>query len=308
MESLSGPERQRAYETVALLCSLRLRGYTDEQIYEKLHFGSVEAMHQQLTNWQLPGLLLTEEHEDGEYVYLPRGDGQQHDVRPAVDAASIFEGLVEKLSVFVGRLPLRKERRQGKRFVLTNAKPLLEPGEPGENIGYVEMPPNAHPNEHGVIHYTLDQAYRRVPGGATRHPDPELTAWIAAALLRGTSTDQLLDALHPNPTQEIREQARVLLEGNTPSTRRDSLENKAGQIAALICGYPIRRGDRVKKVSKEAQAAAWAVQMWREHGLEDDEIMRRLNQDDAYLSELKKRRKITKSDVRNLGSLGLKPY
>lgn len=76
--------------------------------------------------------------------------------------------------------------------------------------------------------------YLRVPGGAARYPDDEFTTAIAAALLTGTSTDQLLDRLHDNPTQEVREQARKLWEGNTYETRRDSLQNKARQMAALI--------------------------------------------------------------------------
>ena len=108
-----------------------------------------------------------------------RGGGERRDLRPAANAKSIFEGVVRKLSVFVERLPLRREHRQGERFVLSRAKPLLEDIEPGESVGYLEDPPDALPDEHGTISYTLDQAYCRVPGGAARYPDDEFTAYMA---------------------------------------------------------------------------------------------------------------------------------
>ena len=104
-------------------------------------------------------------------LHTARGGGERRDLRPAANAKSIFEGVVRKPSVFVERLPLRREHRQRERFVLSRAKPLLEDIEPGESVGYLEQPPDALPDEHGTISYTLDQAYRRVPGGAARYPD-----------------------------------------------------------------------------------------------------------------------------------------
>jgi hypothetical protein len=221
---------------------------------------------------------------------------------------SIFQGALEKLSDFVEELPSRKEHRQGKRFVLSNAKPFFEVPEPGENRRYLEAPPDAEPDEHGFVSYTGGQAYVRVPGGAARHPDDELTAAIAAALLTGTSTDDLLDALQWEPKQEVREQARVLFEGNTPSTRRDSFLNKARQIAALIHGNPIGRGDRTNTVTKEWQSAAWAASEWKGYGCKDNDIARRLNEEAHLLPEYKKRRKVTVDDVRDLLSLEFKHY
>jgi hypothetical protein len=52
-----------------------------------------------------------------------------------------FQRTVEKLTAFVERLSLRNEQRQGERFVVTYAKPLLEAPEPGEDYGYLESPP-----------------------------------------------------------------------------------------------------------------------------------------------------------------------
>jgi len=54
MESLSGPQYQDALLKVGLLCELRHRNVPDEDIATKLQFGSIEAMHTQLVNWDLP--------------------------------------------------------------------------------------------------------------------------------------------------------------------------------------------------------------------------------------------------------------
>jgi hypothetical protein len=54
------------------------------------------------------------------------------------NATGIFQRAIEKLSVFLERLSLRNEQRQGERFVVTYAKPLLEAPEPGEDYGYLE--------------------------------------------------------------------------------------------------------------------------------------------------------------------------
>jgi hypothetical protein len=192
---------------------------------------------------------------------------------------------------------------------MSYAKSILEAAEPGESFGYMEAPPDVHPDEHGNISYTLDQAYRRVAGGASRYPDDGLTAAIAAALLTDATTDELLDALHLKPTQEVRTQARVLFEGGTDTTtRRDSLKYTARRIAALIRGYPTGRGKRDNTASKEWHSAAWVVQERLGYEYSDEEIARWLNEGNAFLPELKKSRKVTVDDVRALRSLDLEPY
>jgi hypothetical protein len=314
--SLSKHDRERALTAAAYLCFCQLKEVEpDEEYVKKTGFGSVEAMRQQLRNWGTPDWVTQEAPNPKASNQAPhepkaRGSGPVTEMPPAANAISIFQGAIEKLSVFLERLPLRKEHRQGKRFVLTNSKPFMEAPEPGENVSHeLEAPPDERPDDNGWVRFALDQGYRRVPGGAARYPDDELTAAIVAALLTGTSTDELLDALQWNPTQEAREQARVLFEGNTDNnTRRHSLKHKARQIAALMRGYPIGKGDRDNAVTKEHQAAALAAQRWRKYGCEDDEIARRLNEDDAYLPEFKKGRKVTVDDVGDLLSLEFKPY
>jgi hypothetical protein len=312
IEDLPGASREAAYEKVRLVFLKRWKGDdSEDKIAIDSGFGGANAMHQQLSAWGFAGLLPPHKESTSQKTTpqnKARGSGPLADLPPAANAVDIFQGTVEKLSVFVERLSLRKEHRQGKRSVLSNARPILEARAPGEDRAYVEAPPDAQPDEHGYVRYSAAQAYARVPGGAAPYPDEELTAAIAAALLVGYSTDKLLDALQPDAAQEIREKAHVLFEGNTASTRPHSLKNKARQIAAVIRGYPRGRGDRDNAVTKEWQSAAWAAQEWRGYGYENDEIAGRLNEDDTLLHEFKKHHRVTVDDVRDLISLDLKPY
>ena len=284
IEDLPAATREDAYSKVAKVFLLRQEGGdSEDEVAYRAGFGSADAMHHQLSAWGFAGLLpphraqVVRKSEPREHK--ARGSGPVMELPPAANAMSIFQGALEKLHAFVERLPSRKEHRQGKRFVLSNAKPFFELPEPGEDYRYLEAPPDAQPDEHGDISVMGAQAYVRVPGGAARHPDDEVTALVAAALLTGTSTDELLDLLHEAPTQEIREQARELFEGDTPSKRKDSFKNKARQITAQIRGYPIGRGDRTNAASKEWQSAAWVAWEWKGYGYQVDEIASRLNED-----------------------------
>jgi hypothetical protein len=315
MGSLSKHDRKRALEATLRLClrELRKEEFTDEDAKDA-GFGSIEAMRKQLRNWGVPDWITREAPNSQVPAQAPhqqkaRGSGAVTDLPPAANAMSIFRGAIDKLSVFVERLPSRREQRQGRRFVASYAKPRSEALEPGENYAYIEAPPDAQRDEHGAVSFTLDKSYRRIPGGASRYPDEGLAALIATALLTDTTTDELLEALHPAPTQEIREQARALFEGDTdPMKRRDSLKNRARQLAALIRGYPIGPGNRTNPVSKERQSAAWAVQERVGYGYSEEEIARWLNEQDALLPEFKKSRKVTVKDVRDLRSLDFEPY
>jgi hypothetical protein len=179
-----------------------------------------------------------------------RGSGAVTELPPAANAASLFRAAIEELSAFVELLPSRTEQRQGERFVVSYAKPRSRAPERGENRVYIEAPPDAERDEHGHVSFTPDQAYRRVAGGASRYPDDHLTAAIVAALLTGAAADELVDLLHPEPTQEVREQAREFAGEQDPPDRL-SLKLKARQFAALVCGYPVGKGKRTNSASKE---------------------------------------------------------
>jgi hypothetical protein len=314
MESVAKPDRQRMLKALAFWCFYALEDEEpDDSVLEKLGFGSVNAMRIQLGNWEVPDWVTEKTptvkdakaptHAPGEKK--ARGSGEITDLPPAANAMSIFRGAIEKLSVFVERLPLRKEHRQGGRFVVTYAKSLVETPEPGEEYGYLETSADAEPGEHGSTSFALlalGDPYRRVAGGASRHPDDGLSAAIATALLTGTTTDELLEVLHPAPTQDDRKKARKLVEG------KDGLKKRAGQLAALMRGYPVGQGHRTNEVSKEWQSAAWVAQERWGYGYNEKEIARWLNEQDTFLPELKKSRQVTVKDVRDLLSLDLEPY
>jgi hypothetical protein len=282
----------------------------DDSVLEKLGFGSVDAMRIQLGNWEVPDWA-TEKNPVVKDAKVPddapgekkaRGSGEITDLPPAANAMSIFRGTIEKLSMFVERLPSRKEQRQGNRFVSSYAKSLWEPQEPGEEYGYLEAPPDAEPDEDGNVNFTADQMYRRVAGGASRIPDDDLTAAIAAAILTGATTDELIDALQDAPPQWHRKKARELVEG------KDGLKKRAGQLAALMRGYPLGKGDRTNEASKEWQSAAWVAQERWGYGYDEREIARWLNAQDTFLPELKRGREVTVKDVQDLLSLDFEPY
>jgi hypothetical protein len=89
---------------------------------------------------------------------------------------------------------------------------------------------------------------------------------------------------------------------------RYSFKDAAGRMAALIRGYPVERGNRTNEASKEWQSAAWVVQERHGYGYTNDEIALWLNENDRFLSELKKGRKVTVKDVRDLLSLDFEPF
>jgi hypothetical protein len=303
----------RALKAALCLCVRQLQELEpDEQDAEVAGFGSVEGMRKQLETWGAPGWMTRElpksqAPDHASQRQTARGYGAARDMPPAANATSIFEGAIEKLSVFVQLLPSRREQRQGGRFVVSYAKPLSEPLGPGENRVYIEAPADAKPDKHGNVSYTLAEANLRVAGGAARYPDDSLTAAIAAALLTGATTDELLDALHEEPTQEVRERARELA-GEQEPPHRHSLKHRARQLAALVRGYPVGKGKRDNSASKEWHSAAWAVQERLGYGYSEREIVRWLNEQDAVLPELKKSRKVTVQDVRDLRSLDFEPY
>ena len=60
-EPASGAERRQALEALGMLAFLRLdRSYSEDEVAQKLGFGSVEAMRIQLKRWGVPEWMLDE--------------------------------------------------------------------------------------------------------------------------------------------------------------------------------------------------------------------------------------------------------
>src|ERR671910_502476 len=132
-EPASGAERRQALEALGMLAFLRLdRGYSEDEVAEKLGFGSVEAMRIQLKRWGAPEWMLAEapanERSAGERRRKARrsrhGDAALAELPAAGDATELFLGALEKLEVGARDLKKRKEFRQEKRFVAKKNVPL----------------------------------------------------------------------------------------------------------------------------------------------------------------------------------------
>src|SRR5215208_1754759 len=97
MKSLLGPERQRALEAVATVAALQLYGqYSEEEAREKLGFGSVGAMRQQLKSWNIPDWLAgdtpaeEEQRRKRKAQGQRQGEGEATELPTALDAADLL--------------------------------------------------------------------------------------------------------------------------------------------------------------------------------------------------------------------------
>jgi hypothetical protein len=261
MGSLSGSERRRAVFTTAMLCVMRKEGtFSEEEVAERLEFGSAEAMYAQLTNWGLPEWLAypsgSPKQEHREYREPPsgkrrrrarRGEAEAIALPPARYAAPLFKEALEELSAAIELLGARQEHLKDERFVAT----------------YTDTEVPTQPPSKGTFFY-----------GAEQHPPEPLTTLIAmyALVEEGNPDDPLkplLAALHPKdwePDQERLEQAL------------NDLKHKAGQLATLVRGGRLRRGPSTEEISSQQHLVAWYIHHRREAGLLDEEILEGLSQ------------------------------
>jgi hypothetical protein len=131
MTSLAKPERVRALQALGVWCQMELTGtVAPRALLESLNFDSVEVMQVQLTTWGLPDWLV--------YAKPPKppreakSSGGQEDLLPSREKAQgLPRPLVAALQYGVEQLDLRKEYRQGGRFVSVDVQPgsVLDAGE-----------------------------------------------------------------------------------------------------------------------------------------------------------------------------------
>jgi hypothetical protein len=277
-----------------------------KDVLESLNFESIEAMRIQLSNWGLPGWLMswaTTGEQNDRRRKAKEGGGNKVELPPAVAAHRLFEAAIERLQKATRQLPLRKDHRQDGRIVSERSVPFLEDLWQSAGYNYLIAPPDAEPNEHGWVRYTGAEAHRLEPAGARRYPDEQLAALIGAALLSGESADELLDTLRPGADDKVRKKAHRLLEG------KDGLKPRARQIASLMRGGTSGQGQRHEEsVSPEEHAAAWFIAEQRYYGVPDSEILERLRSKPTLLRETKKHRRVTLDDVKRLGSLRLQGF
>jgi len=256
---------------------LRGKRLPEDEVAKKAQFDSVEDMHFQLKRWRLPGLVPSSQAKRRK---VKGGGGNKSELPRLTAAHHLFEAAIEGFQRAIKQLPLRRDYRQDGHVVSELSGPLLE--HVGHDPGYSPLipPPDAEPDEHGDIDFTLAEGHRLEAAGAGRYPNEQVAALIGATLLSGESADELLDLLRPGADDKVREKIHHLIEG------KDGLKRRARQIASIMRGGTSGQGLREKEsYSPEEHAAIWFIREWRQRDVLDSEILEKLRSNPALLRE-----------------------
>jgi hypothetical protein len=117
----------------------------------------------------------------------------------------------------------------------------------------------------------------------------------------------LLDALHPNPNAEVRDQLRKIVEGETRKVQGKDGKIRAQQIPGvktllsratrLIRGGEVGPGHHSEELMPTEHLAAELIQGWRQTGATEKEIVEELRS-----------RGFSTDDIARLDKIGLEPY
>jgi short subunit dehydrogenase-like uncharacterized protein len=117
----------------------------------------------------------------------------------------------------------------------------------------------------------------------------------------------LLDALHPNPTTEVRAQLKKIVEGETRKVPGKDGTLRTHQIVGvktllaratrLIRGGEVRPGQHSGELTPTEHLAAELIQGWRQTGATEQQIIEELRS-----------RGFSKVDIARLEKIGLEPY
>lgn len=211
----------------------------EEEIAAKLQFGSIEAMHTQLTNWGLPDWIAGDAPNSSKTDEPKRRaritSEEPIELPPAYDALPLFHGALKKLDWAIGDLENRKEYLQNGRFVAQ------------EDAGLGEW------SEMGIEDATLT-----IPLSGQRTPHEPLPTLIAVYALADEPLEPLSEKLNQNPKSADKEQIQALIEGGKgPKGHVRGLETVAGLIARAIRGGPVSSGRTIGEVSSRIQNGAW---------------------------------------------------
>ena len=312
--SLSESEDRDPYHTVGLLGTLRWKGmHSAEELAKKLQFNSVEEMHDQLKDWDVPDWLIGVETNSGKGK--ARGKGTPHRLRslgqgkklpPFSNATDLIKQYLEALLKSAELLKQMEESLYGRQFVRQDVEPaaVLFSRELMSKEGW-----EAYCEQHGLDPDGKDEeiwetnALAKLPGGVALSPTEDETILIAVYALGGGDMDALLDLLHPDSPSvkaETREGVRVCVEGaKAGSDAKDGLKVLARQLATWVRGSEVKSG-RPPGLSKADHAFACRITHYRNQGLTDEEILdkeshRKTADGTSYSLE----------DVAELGDLGL---
>ena len=300
MSDLSAAEQERAGRCLALTYLLRYReGKSDDQIAEKLGFGSAEAMIHQFRNWDFPDWLVSSKSPDPDRPKRqPRKSGTPRELPPARVAMALFQERIEELRRAVEALPKLVEGFQGGRFVGTFVERIpIGPSrdevseEEWEWLCEVFGPdPTSQGDWYPDLAFPVDH-----PVDGSHVPPQPLVMLIAAYALAGGNMEALLKALHPNPPEVDAAKLSSLLHAKKSEHGEDGLFRKAQQLATFVRGGHTGRGAPPPGVSADDYVVACAISEYRERGWSEDRIYQ-------TLADLP----CTREKISDLGSLRLR--
>jgi hypothetical protein len=300
MESLTGPQRNDALLKIGLLCELRRRNLPEEEIATKLKFGSIEAMHTQLGNWGLSGLLPKRADDPSQQPRQRKAKAGTQDAgvelpRPAA-AAALFEEAVDALHRIIEDLEGYRLIRKDGRFINTwvdNESSTYFPRSSFTPETWKELC-ETHGQDVNAKGFMLFGAGMKDPTGGGKYPPRPLVNLIAVYALLERDMRTLLQALHPAPPNVDGTRISGLLYKTKQSDGRDGLVRTAEQLAELVCGGDGRKGSPAGYLSAREQNVACSITEYREHGWSDEQIC------EHYFSL-----GLSKNRVLELGKLGL---
>jgi hypothetical protein len=271
-----------------MLGTLRWQGmHSAKELATKLQFNSVDEMHNQLKDWDLPDWLVGVETNSGKKKARGKGTpprlrdvGPRRDLPHAGNAAELYKERLEVLLKNVELLQHVDESLYGKYFGRTNVETasVLQGGS------------------------WTDDAVVSLPGTVARSPSEIEVTLIGVFALAGGRMDLLLDVLHPDSPSvgsDTWEEIRQCIEGSRPHDKKDGLKVLARQLATWVRGGEVGTG-RPAELSEMDHAVASITTKYRKDGLTDEEIthkVARLEKEDGTSYSIK--------DVTELGDLGL---
>jgi len=300
MSDLSATERDRAVRCIALAYLLSdKQNKSDDQVAEKLGFGSAEAMIHQFRQWGFPDWLVSSNPpEPDRPKRRPRKSGTPQELPPAHAAMALFQERIEVLGRAVEALLKLVEGFQGGRFVGTFVE-RIPLGPSRDEVSEEEwewlcevLGPN--PTSQGDWYpdwaFSIDH-----PIDISHVPPQPLVMLIGAYALAGGDMEALLKALHPNPPEVDAEKLRRLLHAKKSEHGEDGLFRKAQQLATFVRGGHTGRGAPPPGVPADEYVVACAITEHRERGWPEDRIYQTL----AHLG-------YTREKIAELGSLRLR--
>jgi len=313
MTSLSVEEQERALREAVLAWHLtNNEGASEEQITERLGYGSVEALRRQLENWGMPDWVVGKESETTSTTNRLRKKrsrrlrdlGPTKELPPVGNATELFKERLKVLLKIAEQLEHINEDLHGKYFDRTNidTSPVylsrrLLPKELWEALR------DRHGLDPDEDDFLDTDAVSMLPGGVARSPSEITATFISVYALAGGRMDLLLEALHPDSPSvraETWEEIRQCVEGSkADGDKRDGLKVLARHLATWVRGSEVRSG-RPAGLSEADHAFACRITHYRKQGLTDEDIARkeshRTKEDGASYSV---------EDITELGDLSL---